>query len=124
MVPTASVCGPRASPRSWLRRNAAAPSHHTAVGAFDVATGRPLRAVEFAAFGRTVTPLTADLLPFAPDGRSFWTVTAPHQMAPGPVWFERWSVDPPGPPWWLLGLTACAAGLAVADRVARPERAC
>ena len=60
--------------------------------------------------------------PFTPDGRSFWTLTEPLPGEAGRVVFERWSVDPPGPPWWLLGLTACAVGLAVADRVRQRRR--
>jgi WD40 repeat protein len=101
--------------RRWLRPAARAPGYHTVVGTFDVATGRPLRVVELLG-GQSVY-----LQPFASDGRSFWTVSEPPAGEYGPVWFERWSTEAPGPPWWLLGLTAGAAGLAVIDR-ARQQR--
>jgi WD40 repeat protein len=99
----------------WLAKvRGPGPRIHTVAGTFDVATGRPLRSVEFAsANGQSVT-----LPAFAPDGRSFWSVTHPaRNEASGQLVFERWSVAAPGPPWWLLGLTATAVGLAVVDRV-------
>jgi WD40 repeat protein len=100
--------------RRWLDKVRAGPRVHIAVGAFDVATGWPLRAVEFAGGPHVTLPA------FAPDSRSFWTVTTPaSNETNGRVVFERWSVEPPGPPWWLLGLTAAAVGLAVVDRFRR-----
>jgi hypothetical protein len=95
--------------QGWLGRTAVAPGHHAVIGTFDVATGRPLRAVGIRN-GRA-----AYLQPFTADSRSFRTMTLP-AGGTGPVWFERWAVEAPGPPWWLIGLTAGAVGLAVADR--------
>jgi hypothetical protein len=99
----------------WLTRTILEPGPHGVVSVFDVASGRRLRTVERA--NRAV-----HIPGFAADGRSFWTVsTPPPDQANGRAVFERWSVDPPGPPWWLIGLTACLVGLAVADQ-ARSRR--
>jgi hypothetical protein len=101
--------------RVWLRQTGHVSDRETVAAAFEVATGRRLRSVEFPNYGRSETFL-AQPHPFGADGRSFWTVTPPVHPASGLVVFERWSVDPPGPPWWPLGLTAVAVGVAVVDR--------
>jgi hypothetical protein len=103
----------------WLRQTGYVSDHQTVVTAFDVATGRPRRSVTFSFIPSVTFP--AQPHSFGADGHFFWTVTMPIKLAPGPIVFERWSVEPPGPPWWLLGLTVGAIGLAAADR-ARSRR--
>jgi WD40 repeat protein len=97
----------------WLRQTGYVSDHQTVVTAFDVATGRPRRSVTFSFLPSVTFP--APPHSFGADGHSFWTVTMPIKLAPGPIVFERWSVDPPGPPWWLIGLTAVAVGVAAVD---------
>jgi hypothetical protein len=55
---------------------------------------------------------------FAPDGRSVWTCDQTADPASGEVRLHVWqsAVPPPGPPAWLLGVTAVAVLLAAADR--------
>jgi WD40 repeat protein len=105
--------------RHWLRETGYASDHKWVVAAYDVATGRSRRAVE-SPEGRSGT-FMAWPHPFGADGSSFWTVTIPRVDLPDRVVFERWPLDPPALPWWLIGLTAGAVGLAAADR-ARSRR--
>jgi hypothetical protein len=111
--------------RRWLTRNRVDPiPGPNAIGTFDVATGRPLRSIQ-STVGPSVRVMMDRMHPFMPDGRSFRSVAVPdpgrYVTGSSPVWFERWSVEPPGWPWGMMALTAAAVGLAVVDR-ARSRR--
>src|SRR5262249_23445286 len=74
----------------------------------------PVRIVRLAD-GKTTRLLPGGTSPTtAPDG--LWTVTrTDHNDDRATRAVERWSFKPPGPPWWLWGLTACLGIFLVHD---------